>query len=365
MEKYLKLVLALSMVAILNSCEKNNDDDKGAASNWIQLGSSFDSQIYDVMADKDSNIYMSGGELWNILVWDGTSWSSLGDVSASPFTGGLYWPITIDKDGNVYAVGYIEVPLANSEYHIAKWVKSSNTWINLTSDGPLFDNGIYSLVTDTLGNLYVSGNVLYLNSVESGNYIYKWDGSAWSMLGGTKLYGEYPRLHIDNEGNLFTNLYNENISPCVSKWNGSGWDELGGTNTSNFGTGHINCLNSDSKGNVYAGGYFVVGDSAFNIFRWTKLTNSWTALHTFGSSSDVNSIVFDTADTLYVAGNFVDSTDARYVAKYHGNKWSNYGNLKANNTINSICFDVNGNMYAGGMFTNPDNQYYVAVYNKR
>jgi hypothetical protein len=155
------------------------------------------------------------------------------------------------------------------------------------------------------------------------------------------------------------------MSPCVSKWNGSSWDELGGANKSNFGTGYINCINSDSKGNIYAGGNFIVGDSAFNIYKWTKLTNKWNSLNTYRSSAQINSIAFDVGDTLYVAGDFVNSSNKRYVAKYQINKWADYGNLGANNTINSICFDNSGNMYAGGMFTNSSNKYYVAVYKKK
>jgi hypothetical protein len=267
MKKYVKLLIAISIIIIISSCKKDNTD-KSVSSGWTQLGGSFDNQIYNVISDSDGNIYMSGGKIWNILVWNGTTWSNVGDVSNSPFTNGLYWPITVDKDGNVYAVGRIAVPQANSEYHVAKWIKSSNTWINLTSNGPLFDNGIHSLVTDSQGNLYIAGNVLYLPSVEQGNYIYKWNGNTWTMLGGAKLPpSEFVKMHIDNSGNLLASFYNDKISPCVSKWNGNGWDELSGKNNSNFGTGQIFCINSDSKGNIYAGGYYVLGDSAFNIYK--------------------------------------------------------------------------------------------------
>jgi|GEM_PF-1633034 len=362
--KFMLLALGIFLMLQIFSCKKT-DNSVSNNSNWTQVGGSFDNQIYNVISDKYGNIYMSGGFIWNIMVWNGSNWSNLGDVNTSPFTGGLYWPITIDKDGNVYAVGRINVPQANAQYHIAKWVKATNTWINLTANNPLFDNGIYSLITDSPGNLYVSGNASFMSDSVNGKYIYKWNGSNWSSIGGRLRASEIINLHVDNNDNLFASLFNNNFSPCVSKWNGSSWDELGGTNTSDFGTGQINCINSDSKGNIYAGGYFAKGDSAFNIFKWTKSTNKWNSLYTYGSSSQINSIVFDSTDTLYVAGDFVNNSNYRYVAKYQINKWADYGNLKANNNIISICFDNSGNMYAGGMFTNSSNKYYVAVYKKR
>jgi hypothetical protein len=371
-KKHLRQLVVFCVSVAIISCNKIDSNDNSTDSQWSQLGSSFYNEIYDIIPSNDGKIYISGGESRNILIWNGTNWSKIGDINASPFTGGIDdFPITVDRDGNVYAVGRINVPQANSEFHVAKWSKSSNEWINLTSNGPLFDNGIFSFVTDTLGNLYVAGNVIdsqLLNlNIESGNYIYKWDGSTWRILGGTKLpSSEEVYMHIDNNGNLFASFYNNNMSPCVSKWNGSNWEELGGTNTTNFGTGQIKCIASDSKGNIYAGGYFVSSeDSAYNIYKWTKATNSWTAMHTNMNASFVYSIAIDTDDNLYVAGDFKNTLNARYIAKYQNNKWSDYGYLNANNTINSICFDKDGNMYAGGMFTDGNNKHYVAVYKKK
>lgn len=366
MKNLVNLLLAFSLMAVISSCTKDTTGNTHESSDWTQLGGAFDSQIYNVVAAEDGAVYMSGGDLWNISVWNGTAWSRLGDQANSPFTAGLYWPITVDEAGNVYAVGRIAVPQANSEYHVAKWVKATHTWINLTGGGPLFDNGIHSMATDAQGNLYVAGNVAFLPQPEAGNYMYKWNGSSWTMMGGTKLpRSEYVKMHVDNSGNLLASFYNDSISACVSKWNGSGWDELSGKNKTQFGTGQIFCLNSDSKGNVYAGGFYIKNDSAYNIFKWTKSTNTWSPLYTYGSSLAVNSIAFDSGDSLYVAGRFVNTDNKMYVAQYQGNKWADYGKLNANNTINSICFDAKGNMYAGGEFTNGDGRYYVGVRGER
>lgn len=355
------------LLAIFSGCDLIPTDDLKNESKWIQLGGAFDNIIYDVKSDTQGKIYVSGGDLQNISVWDGVSWNRLGNVSET-FNGGVYPPITVDNAGNVYAVGRITVPNANSAYHVAKWDKLTNKWINLTSSKILFDNGITAFAADKSGNLYAAGNVLGINGITPGNYVYKWNGNTWSNLGGKLLSGYNIKLHTDNLNNIYASMgLNDKGSPFVARWSGSVWEELGGANSSDFGIGQLYCINSDSQGNIYGGGYFTNGMTANNIYKWTKATNTSSTFYTFESTSDVNSIAFDEADTLYVAGNFTNSKNLRYIAKYHPyrKQWSDYYNLNANNNINSICFDTDGNLYAGGEFTNKDNKYYVAVCRKK
>lgn len=359
------LLAGISLLVI--GCDEIPDEEPIEETTWTQVGGAFENIIYDVKADADGKIYVSGGDLWNVSVWDGDSWSRLGNVSET-FSGGVYWPITIDNAGNVYAVGRITVPMANSTYHIAKWNKSTNKWINLTSAKILFDNGITALEVDRSGNLYAAGNVLDSKEITPGNYIYKWNGASWSNLGGKLLSGYNIHLHIDNSNNIYASMgLNDKGSPFIARWIGSTWEELGGTNNSDFGIGQIYCINSDSQGNIYGGGYFTDGITANNLCKWTKATNTTSKFHTFESSLDVLSIAFDEEDMLYAAGNFANSKNERFIAKYHHDiqQWSNYRNLNANNTILSICFDTEGNLYAGGAFTNAENKYYVAVYKNK
>ena len=346
-----------SCILFFTSCLKDDNlNTQDQDSNWTQLGISFDSEIYDLVADNNGLIYMSGGNIPNIMVWDGTEWKILGG-NQSVFTGGLIWPIAVDNDGNVYARGMINVPQANDEIHLAKWVKSTNTWINLTSNNP-FEYDIKSIAADNDGNVFVS-------SVDYGSngWVYKWNGNNWDLLSTESKYkAGLGKMCINYSGTLLASFYNTiSNSYCVLTWNGISWAELGGTDNTDFGVGSINCIASDSKGNVYVGGYFVKGNAAFNIYKWTPLTNTWEAIYTHGSSSDVYSITFDTADTLFVAGAFVNASNKHYVAKQQGDKWADYGSLNANNNIKSICFDKNGYMYAGGSFTNSENKYYISI----
>lgn len=360
-------MLLSGLAAIFVGCNLISNEATDAESKWTQLGADFESIIYDVISDSDGKIYVSGGAIGEIMVWNGNSWAKLDNVRET-FSGGIYWPITVDNNANVFAVGRINVPNANATYNVAKWNKSTNTWVNLNSAGVLFDNGITALEVDNQGNLFAAGDVSNIKGVTPGKYIYKWEGSSWTNLGGRLPSGYNVKLHIDKLNNIYASMgLNDNGSPYIVKWNGTSWEELGGQNSSNFGLGQLYCINSDAQGNVYGGGYFTDGSGAYNISKWTKATNKNSVFYTFESSLDVNSIAFDNADTLYVAGNFTNSNNQRYIAKYHPDRklWSDYWNLNANNRINSICFDNNGNMYAGGEFTNKDNKYYVAVYKKK
>jgi hypothetical protein len=71
----------------------------------------------------------------------------------------------------------------------------------------------------------------------------------------------------------------------------------------------------------------------------------------------------DSANNIYAAGNFKNSSGNRYVAKFDGTSWSELGgtdNLAADGIIFSLCWDKAGKLYASGSFENSVQQQYVA-----
>ena len=90
----------------------------------------------------------------------------------------------------------------------------------------------------------------------------------------------------------------------IAVWNGNVWSPLGnGTN------GPVAKISIANNGNVYVGGAFDTagGITVNNIALWDGST--WSALtdadtNIAGTNNEIRSIAFDTANNLYVGGNF-------------------------------------------------------------
>jgi len=370
------LLMLIFTIAIggLNSCEKKDSgQNTDTIAVWEELGgtniSQFDGCIQSITTDISCNVYAAGDFYHDnnnksyVAKWDKNtnSWSKLGVMDSSFFNIGIQYPIATDISGNVYACGVHQVPLINPDYHLVKWEKSTNTWRELGgTDQPSFNYGIYSVVTDDLGNVYVAG--CKTNDNNSGDYVSfvtKWDKNTntWSMLGDS-FTGIVFEIAMDATGVLYAagEFHNSNYSSCVVKWNGSNWSEVG---SADFGIGSITALAIDASGNVYAGGSFQ--NHTHNVAKWNKKNNTWNFLDGITPPYSVYSLAVDVSGNVYAAGNSFNSDRKSYVSKWNGKKWSDFGNLNANNAIYSVYIDAMGNVYAGGMFTNGNNKTYVAV----
>lgn len=201
----------------------------------------------------------------------------------------------------------------------------------------------------------------------------KYDGSAWSELGGNdSLSADLPieALYSDASGNIYAG--GDFVDPSflgryVAKYDGSHWSELGGPD-SLHANGTIFTICGDSSGNIYAAGDFRNGGS-FAGNRYVSKYNDtvWSELGGFNAlaaNGYIYSICSDRLGNIYAGGIFTNGT-YYYVAKYNGTSWSELSgvnHLNANDLINSICTDAAGNIYAAGRFTNSSRKAYVAKF---
>ena len=87
------------------------------------------------------------------------------------------------------------------------------------------------------------------------------------------------------------------------------------------------------------------------------LAQSWSelgGLNGLGANSFIFSICSDAPGNIYASGQFFNSSNNKYVAKYNGTSWSELGGLNglaANNDIYPICSDATGNIYVTGSTT--------------
>jgi hypothetical protein len=172
------------------------------------------------------------------------------------------------------------------------------------------DLDVFSLLVSG-ADLYAGGYFTTAGGAPA-NRIAKWNGTTWSALGsgmngpvralaliGTDLYvgGDFTTA-----GGVMTNH--------IAKWNGSNWSVLGtGMNDTVYAL-------AVSGSDLYAGGRFTTagGVSTSFIANWNGST--WSALGT-GMDGGVFSLAIDTADNLYLGGEFAfaGATVSPYIAQ--------------------------------------------------
>jgi hypothetical protein len=161
----------------------------------------------------------------------------------------------------------------------------------------------------------------------------------------------------------------------VAKWDGTAWSELGGQGELGGLNGlaaysSIESVYSDTSGNIYAGGYSSDISEEYNFLLIAKWDGtSWSELggkNGLAANGDISSVFSDASGNIYAGGEFTNSSGNRYVAKWDGTAWSELGGqngLASNGSIFSVYSDASGNIYAGGEFKNSSGNRYVAKYN--
>jgi Ca2+-binding RTX toxin-like protein len=251
--------------------------------------------------------------------------------------------LTIDGSGNVFVAGYTTGDflgeLSGNGAFVAKFAPDlSLTWGRISSGtGNALAN---SLITDNLGNVYVSGliygeiNGLEVDGARSDAFIEKYDSNG--NLIWTHLYGnggpieDYSSgLLVDTEGNIYlasntsntsldqyrdesyysTNLYKINGSNGGIVWQLNYGSDLLGTDVSS----DRNALSFDSSGNVIVSGYTNCGLNGIESLgnfdaSIVKISPSGEILSTLilGSSGYevARQALIDINGNLFIAGDF-------------------------------------------------------------
>ena len=201
---------------------------------------------------------------------------------------------------------------------------SKAQWIELGSiKSSTFKNEIKCITTDASNYVFASGFF---------NYVAKWNDSSWIKIGvsnSTNLSNRIWSLSTYGSGNVFAagDFSNEKNKTYVAKLYGNSLVELGGSNNYNFGR-FIYTITTDASGNVYAAGDITNANGNRYVAKWNG--NVWEAVGGINSSifnnpnngnTTINTITTDARDNVYVAGQFSNSNDKQYVAKWNGSSW--------------------------------------------
>jgi trimeric autotransporter adhesin len=272
--------------------------------NWHPLGAGVDGTV-TCLAATDRFVYVAAGGVGR---WDGTNWSAMGEY---------FHPVVLAASGDdVYGADARSAGPFGP--YIYKW--NGTSWEAL--GGGLW--GPFCIeVSKPINAIAVHGEEVYIGGRFEGfggaTNLAKWDGVTWSAVGGgvdlvdtdfgscevvSSLVYDGGRLYVggmfNRAGALRANVAN------VACWDGTNWS------TFNTGLGqgfhHVKALAVVGGTNLYAGGWFEIGDTAgiTNIARWTG--TGWTPMGSGATSgwveySEVNSLAARD-DDLFVAGGF-------------------------------------------------------------
>ncbi len=297
-----------------------------------------------------------------------------GPAHASDWVG----DITVDKVGNVYVTGGIELPRVGMnygyDYATIKYDSLGNElWVATFNDscGSTYGSADFAdvVVVDDLGNVYVSGSkacgswseIVTIKYNPSGEFLWKYYSNGAGMFEIVK------DVKVDVEGNVFlafesgSGIYG-GIELVTEKMNAEGlfqWKKkIKGANNKGAGA---TALTIDSHSNVYVAGYSGEwGSTDFTTLKFdTYGVQRWnTQYNGSGMSSDFpSSIATDKDGNIYIGGinrGQAHIYDPKYLFVKYNKNGSELWNTQYRITGDTYCelvamkVDENGNVYATG-----------------
>lgn len=332
---------------------------KWDGTNWWALGSGVDGNV-QALAISGSVLYAggwfttAGGVPANYVAkWDGTNWTAL--------AGGLDYLVNglWAYNGDLYAGGSFSTATNSGGFpvrvnHIAKW--NGVSWSSIGGGV----NGFVDCIVNSGSILYIGGafssatNYFGSGGTVSVNNIARWNGSAWSSPGSGLVDPSYPwRSEVFSLAVSGSDVYAGGYFVTgsgainVAKWNGSAWSALGGGCD-----GGVYALTT-SAGVLHAGGIFGHAGSAAvdSVARWDG--TSWSRLASGPDTGAIVNSLAASASNLFAGGSFstAGGMPASYVARWDGGSWSNLASgAGLNNYVNALARSGN-DLYVGGQFT--------------
>lgn len=247
------------------------------------------------------------------------------------------------------------------------------TWLPMLGQQPGLGGTALALTSARDGaggadTLYVGGAFTMAGGLPA-NGIAKWDGAAWTPLGLGLSHSVYAVAMFDDGAGGGPALFAAGQFTMaggidayyIAKWDGAAWSAVGGglngavraLTTFDDGSGHGPSL--------YAGGQFTMagGEIANRIARWNG--SSWSALGTGMENTVLALATFDdgsgSGPALYAGGAFdtAGGSVVSRIAKWDGATWSSLGD-GLNGTVNALTSFDDGRgggaeLFAGGNFT--------------
>lgn len=332
---------------------------------WSAMGDFEGLHIVDHQLDEvldiavlDSFVYVAGaftsidGLIVNhVALWDGQSWNTLGEGIEDE--GSRVTALAVRSDGYLFAAAYLFDPDSGATIsRISGW--DGNSWEVLGEA-----NGYVNKLIFQEGVLYAAGSFSYVDGVFYGG-IAAWDGEVWTGIGaGMDAVND---LLVLTDGVIYAGgRFSEaggKPAKNIARWNGFAWEAIG--LESNKGMNDAVYSFAAGSDKLYVGGSFASANSV-----QMRRIGYWDGLVWHSMGSGVNGIVRAIAvlpdESVVIAGDFTeaDGQSASRIAHWNGIKWQPMAD-GFNDQVNSLAVDAEGQIYAGGSFKQANGNNYLS-----
>lgn len=247
-------------------------------------------------------------------------------------------------------------------------VANSSMWSIVGTAGISSYTASYTAIAvDASGTPYVG-----INDNGNGATVYKYTGSAWSMVGAQNFMGQpqYSSMILDGSGNPYFAAQNNSSSqaPTVMKFAAGSWSMLGGSSPTSNGSIY-NSVAADASGNVYYA-YKELYSTYSNKLTVAKYNgSSWSFAGSRGFSTgtaDYSSIAVNASGTPYIAFSDGNSSNKLTVMSYNGSSWSVVGSAgfsAGSVSYVSLAIDGSGTPYVAYSDNGSSDKLTVKKYN--
>ena len=280
----------------------------------------------------------NGAPVHNIVVWDGSSWSTLGDGLGGAGT----WVncVAALPNGDLVAGGTFTNAGAASTPYVARW--NGSAWISMAGG---MDNQINAMtVSKATGELFATGFFTTAGGTPA-NRVARWTGAGWAALGtglGNIGWAITSRPNGDIVvGGSFTTAGGKTVNR-LARWTGGQWFGMsGGTNST------VLSLIGLSNGDVIVGGTFTAPTP--RVVGWRD--SGWFLM---GSGLNAQPLCFTEMPNgdIIAGGHFFTSgaTSVPKIARFDGTDWRAMG-TGMDQYVMTTTVDSGGVLWAGGGFS--------------